>query len=331
MLNNIKFIFYFFIAAAFLLTSCDQSSVTSTPDEKVSPGNVLSSSNSDDPRNIDLGSVDSFDDINPMLAEQGLNVRLAYAETVTKANGAETAEGQTIFANDRTKRLGSQWVPGDERRDAEGNDLDYIIWDVFEPANFGTSDQVSSTPAIDASFDTYNNVKKKAKLNIIKQPNTFANPSAILGSGDPFLADISEVGFLPGFLFDAVLGAGSSQNVLGVAFTFVFIDGAGNPTDINNDGFDDIALKEIWYNDNFLWTDQGDAGTGVDIETVALHENGHALGFGHFGKIFITNNNNKLHVSPRAVMNAIILGEQRDLLGTDKASYNSLYGNWPKN
>jgi hypothetical protein len=124
MLNNIKFIFYFFIAAAFLLTSCDQSSVTSTPDENASPGNVLSSSNGNDARDIDLGSLDSMDDINPMLAEQGLNVRLAYAETVTKANGAETAEGQTIFANDRTKRLTAQWVPGDARRDAEGNDLD---------------------------------------------------------------------------------------------------------------------------------------------------------------------------------------------------------------
>lgn len=330
MYKNLKLSLFMCVIAGLLFTSCDQSSLTSPSDESNTPGNVLSSTNSDNPRDIDLGSLDSMDDINPMLAEQGLNVRLAYAETVTKANGAETAEGQTIFANDRTKRLTAQWVPGDARRDAEGNDLDYIIWDVFETANFGTPDQVSSTPAIDASFDTYNNVKKKAKLNIIKQPNTFANPSAILG-GDPFLADISEVGFLPGFLFDAVLGAGSSQNVLGVTFTFVFIDGNGDPTDINNDGFGDIALSEIWYNDNFLWTDQGDAGTGIDIETVALHENGHTLGFGHFGKIFITNNNNKLHVAPRAVMNAIILGEQRDLLGTDKASYNSLYGSWPKN
>ena len=101
--------------------------------------------------------------------------------------------------------------------------------------------------------------------------------------------------------------------------------------DINNDGYDDTALKEVWYNDDFLWTDSGNTGDAIDIETVALHENGHALGFGHFGKIFVTNGNGKLHVAPRAVMNAIILGTQRDLLGTDKASYNSIYGSWPKN
>jgi len=86
----------------------------------------------------------------------------------------------------------------------------------------------------------------------------------------------------------------------------------------------------VWYNDNFLWTTNANA-PGTDIETVALHENGHALGFGHFGKIFITNNNNKLHVAPRAVMNAIILGALRDPLGTDNASFSSVYGNWPKN
>jgi hypothetical protein len=38
---------------------------------------------------------------------------------------------------------------------------------------------------------------------------------------------------------------------------------------------------------------------------VALHENGHALGLGHYGKVFVTTNNAKLHIAPRAVMNAL--------------------------
>ena len=335
-----KILFSLSIISILLFTSCSDSSVnTLNPDNDLTTDFESLSTNQTNDMDInsirdlvsfDLNEVNSFEGINNMLKEKGLNISLAYAETVTKANGAETAEGQTIFANDRTKRLTAQWVPGDSRRNADGNNLNYTIWDPFSIANFGSPNAFNGTPAIDASFETWNTFKKGAKLNIVKRPNTIVNPSAILG-GDPFLADISQVGILPGFLFDDVLGPGASSSVLGVAFTFTFIDDEGNPTDINNDGFSDVAIKEVWYNDAFNWTESGNTATEVDLETVALHENGHALGFGHFGKISVTNNNNKLHVSPRAVMNAIILGTQRTPLGTDKASYNSIYGNWPKN
>jgi len=336
-----KIVICLFLLTMLLITSCSDSSVNApNPDSEIetlsmNQFNNLNTSQARDLSSLDLNEIKSFDDINVMLKENGLNISIAYAETVTRANGAETAEGQTIFANDRTKRLTAQWVPGDTRRNADGNNLTYTVWDPFAIANFGLPNEFNGTPAIDASFYTWNTFKKGAKLNIVKRPNTVSNPSAILSlggvPGNPFLADISQVGILPAFLFDAVLGAGASSNVLGVAFTFVFIDDDGNPTDINNDGFSDISIKEVWYNDGFNWTDSGNPALGVDLETVALHENGHALGFGHFGKISVTNRNNKLHVSPRAVMNAVILGTQRTPLGTDKASFNSIYGNWPKN
>lgn len=326
-----------FIIGVFLITSCSDSSVNApSPEKDISSDieSILMSriNNSDlakakDLNSIDLKGVSSFDGINTMLKDNGANIRLAYAETVTKQDNSNHASGQTIFANDRTKQLTAQWVSNDNRRNADGNTLNYIVWDLFAPANFGLPNQFDGTTAIDASFDTWDTVKNKSKLDIIKRPNTPSNPSFILG-GNPFLADISQVGFLPGIFFEAYVGTGSSENVLGVTFTFVFIDGEGNPTDINNDGFSDVALKEVWYNDDFVWTDSGNTATEIDLETVALHENGHALGFGHFGKISVTNNN-KLHVSPRSVMNAIILGTQRTLLGTDKASYKSIYGNWP--
>lgn len=319
--------------ACLAITSCEQSSVSSIDSEDY-PSKIIEQAPSSmtatqDGRVLDAGSMDDMKDINRNLANRGLNIRLAYAETVTAAAGTVAEAGQTIYANDRQKQLSAQWVPGDERRFADGNNLNYLIYEPYAPANWGTSDEIDGEPAIDASFDTWNDIRKNAKLTIVKNPDTGVNPSAILG-GDPFLADISEVGFLPGLYFELFVGEGTSDNVLGVTFTFIFIDEAENPTDINNDGYEDIALKEVWYNDDFLWS-TGNSETGTDIETVALHENGHALGFGHFGKISITDNNNKLHVSPRAVMNAIVLGTQRDLLGTDKASYNSLYGSWPMN
>lgn len=318
------------IIVALLITSCSESSVTTPSSDNESLSPVMNEADNSDQRDIDLNGIESMEDVNTVFAESDINIRLAYAETVTKADGEEKASGQTIFANDREKRLGAQWVPNDERRLADGNNLNYTVWDPFAPANWGTPDQFDGTPAIDATFDTWNEVKKNAKLTINKRPNTTVNSSAILG-GDPFQADIIETGFMPALYFELFVGPGSSNNVLGVTFTFVFVDDDGNPTDINNDGYDDIATKEVWYNDAFLWTESGNSSNAVDVETVALHENGHALGFGHFGKISVTDANDKLHVSPRAVMNAVILGTQRGLLGTDKASYNSIYGNWPKN
>lgn len=332
----------------FFISSCQDSSLNSSApavDKDSSPAisaqaKAKTINNLEGPRAVDLNGMEEMEDINHQLEEQGLNVRLAYAETVTKYAkknhkkgkkvGKQKAGGQTIYANDRQKRLMAQWVPGDERRDADGNNLTYLTYGPYAPANYDTPDELDGEPAIDASMDTWNNIKNNTKLNIVKLEDTGANPSGILG-GDPFLADITEFGFVPGLFFELFVGPGSSSNVLGVTFTFVFIDDAGNATDIDNDGYEDIAFKEVWYNDAFLWTDSGNSGDAVDIETVALHENGHALGFGHFGKLFVTNGNNKLHVAPRAVMNAIILGTQHDLLGTDKGSYNSIYGSWPKN
>ena len=336
MTNRLKITSFVCLLITFTFTACDQSNIQSPSPENDSLESMeLSQENQaklQGDRDIDLSSIKSMQDLNEELAENGANFRIAYAETVTKNSGAKRATGQTIVANDRQKRLDAQWVPGDERRNANGNKLTYLVDQTWLPANFGTENEIDGEPAIDASFDTWNAVKKNAKLDIVKVPDTGEQPSSFFLGGNPFLADISEIGFIPGILFEALLGPGASENVLGVTFTSVFVDEQGNPTDINNDGYADIAYKEVWYNDAFLWTNDPN-GEGTDIETVALHENGHALGFGHFGKVFITGNkpkNTKLHVATRAVMNAVILGTQRTLLGTDKASYNSIYGSWPK-
>ena len=68
-----------------------------------------------------------------------------------------------------------------------------------------------------------------------------------------------------------------------------------------------------------------------DIETVALHEAGHGLSQGHFGKKFRTDKNGKIHFSPRAVMNASYSGIQTEILKTDNAGHCSIWANWPQN
>jgi hypothetical protein len=261
--------------------------------------------------------------VNGKIAELGISgIEFAKAETFKEVKGGNFQSGQTIFANDRMKQLPFGWVPGDERRFADGNNLSYLV---FEP--LASANTTNSLPVIDAktifdeAFSTWNELKKNSGPEIIKTSVPGVIPSAIIGFGgfvnDPFSADIGSIGFVPGFLFDAVLGPGASESVLGVAFTFTFI------------GTNETAHVEIWYNDSFQWSDDGTPGT-IDIESVAVHENGHALGFDHFGRIALVNANGRLNVSPRAVMNAAYLGPQRELLGTDKASFNQRYGSWPK-
>ena len=261
---------------------------------------------------------------NAALTAQGLGIQIEKVEYLVDPDGDGELQGRTVFADDRELRLETQWAAGDARRLADGNNLTYLVDPFFTAAN-GTID---SEPAIDASFDTWNNVAC-SNLPIVKRPYTGGEPNFVLGfffgfPADPFLADITSTGFLPGFVFD-IIAPGGSNFILGVTWTLVFVDGAGNPTDINGDGKADVALKEVWYNDAFPWATNGG---NVDIETVALHENGHALGLAHFGSIHRTANG-KIHFSPKAVMNASYGGVERDPLGTDSAAYCGIYAGWP--
>ena len=98
--------------------------------------------------------------------------------------------------------------------------------------------------------------------------------------------------------------------------------GDGVPTDIDGDGYADTAFMEVWYNNGFTWTLTGVGGT--DVQTAALHENGHALGLGHYGKVHATFPPPKefglLHISPRAVMNGSVTRSYDTLVPTVAAN-----------
>lgn len=314
------------LATAMLAAGCDQTGP--------SPGNGLTLNNA---KSADLPYGDGpvspiLDSINRALRARGLRLQVARAEYVLAPTARSPASGQVIFANDREKRLSSRWVPGDERRLADGDRLTWLNVDPFMAANTAAG-PLEVTPSVEAAFGTWDE-QQCSSLDIVeRQWGGTTNPSILLDLGglpvNLFEADISVIGFLPGEVFDSALGPGSSENVLGVTFTIVFTDGAGNPTDIDRDGMEDTALKEMWFNNDFTWTTSG-LGTDIDVETVVLHESGHAVELGHFGKIFGTLGNLTLHVAPRAVMNAIILGTLRSPLGTDNAAFCGKWASWPK-
>jgi hypothetical protein len=278
---------------------------------------------------FDASSAASYiDGVNARLASAGSNMRIAYAEYVTGGPTAHEA-GQIVFANDRQLRLPARWVPFDPIRERDGT-LSYVIFDPFSFAN----GSIDAAPEIDAALATWEAVNC-SQLDIVKIPDTNVFPSGVLG-GDFFQADIIELGFLPGAIFDAFLGPGAAENVLGVTFTAVWVDDQGTadpsddvPTDFDANGWADTALAEVWYNDDFPWTATGLPATSVDIQTVAFHENGHALMLGHYGKVFGTIANLTLHIAPRAAMNAFILSVLRQPLGTDTGAYCGLYASWP--
>ena len=143
--------------------------------------------------------------------------------------------------------------------------------------------------------------------------------------GNPVLADIVNAGWLPRAFFEAVI-QGGGRGVLAFSVTFIFVNDDGTLTVINGDNYLDTALNEVYYNDNF-GDPKGDRADrpwgidvgfpGIDVETVALHENGHSLGIGHFGP------------PPNAVMNPRYAGIRQSPLPADEAGMCAVWESWP--
>ena len=77
--------------------------------------------------------------------------------------------------------------------------------------------------------------------------------------------------------------------IIGATFTFIWVDVAtGDPTDMDRNGKEDVAFREIYYNNHFVWSVDTPAWTDseIDVESIALHESGHGLSQAHFGMVF---------------------------------------------
>ena len=255
---------------------------------------------------------------------EAINVKLVSAEYITNAENREM--GNTIIFEDRgNKQLDFDFSPLVNLDGTQG--IEYFVDQVRPPQ---TMDIDAARAAIVRAADTWKNVSC-SDLGIEKTidiPFPLGVVAAELGfpSIPGFIAEINHNGWMPASFFD-FLAPNGSQGILAVTFTFLLIDENGEFVDTNSDGKLDVAFREIYYNDNFIWAD---GGIGVDTETIALHEMGHGLSQEHFGAAFITKKGD-VKFAPRAVMNAAYSGPNRIIKGTDNAGHCSIWGNWPNN
>jgi hypothetical protein len=266
--------------------------------------------------------------MNDQLVAMGENVQVAEVEFYTDMESEEV--GRIVYFSDRAKQSGSHWVPFDPNR--------YGVRDIYWLSDLGNGTANGCTleetqAAVDRAMNTWDTVTC-ATIPLVKIPDygmDWGYVQWLVGYGGfpGWLADLTQAGWLPQEFFDILFGQGNA--VLGVTFTFVWIDTAtGEYTDMDNNGKLDVAFREVYYNNAFVWGIDHPTHYPIDVESVVLHENGHGLSLGHFGELFRTPNG-KLHWAPEAVMNAGYVYPQQELKGTDNAAFCSVWGSWPNN
>ncbi len=274
--------------------------------------------------------------MNVRLHEAGVtNVAIAKAELLVHSTGAGEF-ATTILANDRTHLLDHLFVENDPRRGGSP-DISYLI-DQSDGSALGFNaagavialSNAITELQLDASVAAWSDLKCNGPA-FVKVPDTGADPDLIDGIlfgtaliGTPF-ADVTHAGWLPAAFFNA-LAPNGGRLILGVTFTFIFVDDEGNPTDVDRNGRADAAFREIYYNRNLAWGTGGGNPNNADIQTAAIHEFGHGLGLAHFGKLFIKNNGT-LQFAPIARMNGGYTGEDRELYGPDNAAFCHIWAN----
>jgi hypothetical protein len=261
---------------------------------------------------------------------------LFYAEYITDPDGGEPGGIEVLQQDIGNGQLSADFVFGDPRRalfnggspgvnysvndanmSADGNLGNQQFW-MRESVAIWTQSTCSNTGIVEV---THNDT-----VGVVEY---FFETGQILTSWG---SDLTQVGFRSAAEFPYFA---ANPRVLGVAFTLVWVDGDGNATDIDNNGKTDVAFREIYYNDEFAWADNGlegrqpDGTRLFDFPTVAIHEVGHGLSAAHFGLIGIKDG--ALFVSPRTIMNAIYGGTLRELTGRDEASHCSNWAQWPLN
>ena len=280
-------------------------------------------------------------DLDVQLAAAGSNLRVVKAEFIVDTSNW-TGASQTLIANDRARGIGSEWVAGDPRR---GGRVGVLY--AFDPRQgrepFTRNPNGSGlrqvpfpelVPFLEEGMTAWRDRScSSAPIDRVAVP-AGVDPDLLdqlfLGSdgGRPYqqVSDIVQAGWQSPTFFTRFAGA-AGNNIIGVTFTFRFVDANGNSTDIDRNGKDDTGLAEIYYNTRFAWG-ASQALNVVDFFSIIAHETGHAVSLGHFGKVFVTKHDAAdgiqivdIKYAPKALMNAVYVTGRSEIAGTDNSSF----------
>lgn len=257
--------------------------------------------------------------LNDRLTAAGLNVQVAYVDFLTYDE-----IGIRVYRKDHELRLDAHWFPYDPWRWG-AREIFWLTDDVDQTTDVPWEDAVA---AVARAMNTWNDVPC-ANIPLVEWPHLGIDWGIVQyyywgdypgqNGGSPFwYADLTHAGWLPRDFFDTMYPPNGSASVLGVTYTFTW---TAYP--------ERVAFREIYFNDRFTWGIDDE--NLVDIETVALHEQGHGLSLGHNGMIFRDAGTGRLRFAPRAVMNAIYWDIQHVPLTTDVGAFCSVWSSWPNN
>lgn len=303
------------------VSACDQA-VTS-PEPEIAP--AFAKATGPDVETLDQ-IVAFVDGVNAQFAAAGQTIRLDYPWLFTVGGGTDPY--QRLRTGSRWTTLTPEYIldvadfgpSGLSTAEAEAAFVSaYSTWNAVPQSHLAATRGADPTGNVDVLDGLYDAAGNCVFLYDLTSPNLDINAGTI----DP-ASDIVVGGFPPATYFSQCLG---SASIIGVTWTF-------SDVDTNGDQYRDRLYVEQYYNPAFEWTTTDavylDFDAPFDLETIALHENGHAHGLGHFGgplarQPFTLKPNGRVF-NPEAVMNPYYLGgEDHALYPTDQAALLTMY------